>query len=177
MNGKVHVAIGVSTVACMVLRHPEGIPVFGATVMPAISLLTAAAGSYAPDIDSSRTHAGQQHKVASKVVSKVGGGHRGVTHSLLFPIVLFAMLYYSGQSAVVYPALANIVSSLLYGFTVGWIMHIFADLFNGKGCPILWPLMKHKIHILDLPSTGFVPWLFAGVLICGMVLYSIGGIL
>ena len=65
--------------------------------------------------------------------------------------------------------------SLLFGYVTGWIMHIFADLFNGKGCPILMPLSKSKIHIVDLPSTGVVPWIFAVALIALMALLTIGG--
>lgn len=177
MNGKVHVAIGVASVVCLCVKYPTGFEMFGVNVLPEIALLTAAAGSYAPDIDSSRTHAGQKHKVASKVVSKVGGGHRGITHTLLFPTIVGALMYFVQGYLAEYDTLATICLSILFGFEMGWCMHIFADLFNGKGCPIFWPLMRSKVHILDLPSSGFVPWIFAAVLIGLMAVVTFGGLL
>lgn len=38
-------------------------------------------------------------------------------------------------------------ASLIFGIFVGWTLHIFEDLFNSKGCPILWPLAKGHVHI------------------------------
>lgn len=175
MNGKVHAFIGVGTVACITLANPRGFTMFGSTIIPVISLATAAAGSFMPDIDNPRTHAGMQHKVASKVISKVGGGHRGLTHSLIFPALILALMFYISTFAVNYRYIASLLMSLLFGYVTGWIMHIFADLFNGKGCPILMPLSKSKIHILDLPSTGAVPWIFAVALVALMALITFGG--
>lgn len=175
MNGKVHALIGVGTVACITLANPRGFTLWGTNILPAISLATAAAGSFMPDVDNPRTHAGHQHKVTSKVVSKVGGGHRGITHSLIFPAVILALMYYISTFAASYKYIASLLMSLLFGYVTGWIMHIFADLFNGKGCPILMPLSKSKIHIVDLPSTGVVPWIFAVALIALMALLTIGG--
>lgn len=175
MQGKVHVAIGVATVGLMCIKYPEGFNLAGAHILPIISLATAAAGSYAPDVDSAMTHAGQKHKVTSKVVSKVGGGHRGITHTLLFPAIIGVLMYMTASNLSSYPALATIVQSLLLGFEMGWIMHIVADLFNGKGCPLFWPLMKGKVHIMDLPSSGAVPWIFAVVFVAVMSFFTLNG--
>ena len=177
MQGKVHVAIGVATVACLCVKYPAGVEMFGANILPEIALLTAAAGSYAPDVDNSRTHAGQKHKVTSKVVSKVGGGHRGITHTLLFPFIIGVLMFFASGYLKDFPSLATLVMSLLFGFMLGWCMHIFADLFNGKGCPLFWPLMKSKVHIMDLPSSGAGPWLFAAVIIGVMAVLTFGGLL
>ena len=177
MQGKVHVAIGVGALACICFKYPTGFDLNGINIVPGIALLTAAAGSYAPDIDSSHTHAGQKHKVASKVVSKVGGGHRGITHTLLFPAIIFAVMFAVQQTLVDYDYLAMLVQSLLFGFEFGWLMHIFADLFNGKGCPIFWPIVKSKLHVMDLPSSGIVPWVFAIVLVAVLGFLMLGGII
>lgn len=175
MQGKVHVAIGVGTLACLCIKYPTGFDLNGINIMPAISLLTAAAGSYAPDIDNARTHAGQKHKVTSTVISKVGGGHRGITHTLLFPAIIFGIMFAVQSTLVDYNYLATLVQSLLFGFEFGWLMHIFADLFNGKGCPIFWPIVQAKLHILDLPSSGAVPWIFAVVVVAICAFIVIGG--
>lgn len=174
MQGKVHVAIGVATTAALCIQYPNGFDLGGVTVLPYVALLSASAGSYAPDIDMGTTHAGKKHKVASKVVNKVGGGHRGITHTLLFPILIYLLMLFTNNYLAGFSGLASLVVSILFGFELGWVMHIFADLFNGKGCPIFWPIMKSKVHIMDLPSSGLGAWCFAivytGILIC--ILYG-----
>lgn len=177
MQGKVHVAIGTATLLCMCVKYPAGVEMFGVNILPEIALLTAAAGSYAPDVDNPRTHSGMKHKVTSKVVSKVGGGHRGITHTLLVPAIVAAIMYGTSYSLGVYQNISTLLMSLLFGFEMGWCMHIFADLFNGKGCPVLWPFTKKKIHIMDLPSSGIGAWIFAVIFITIMVLITCGGML
>lgn len=44
-------------------------------------------------------------------------------------------------------------ASLLFGLFAGWTLHIFEDLFNKKGCPILWPLSSAHFHI---PIIGII---------------------
>jgi len=176
MQGKVHVAIGVAAMGCLCVKYPQGVNILDTTIIPAVSLLTAAAGSYAPDVDSSRTHSGMKHKVTSKVVSKVGGGHRGITHTLLVPAILIAFMLFIKSYLVGYDSIATLLMSLIFGFTAGWVLHIFADLFNGKGVPLFWPLMRSKVHILDLPSSGIGGWLFAIVVIGLMVFVTFGGL-
>ena len=177
MNGKVHVAIGVGTAACLLMKYPTGMDFYGLSVSPAIALLTATAGSYAPDIDLGRSHSGMKHKVASKVITKVGGGHRGITHALLVPtIVLILMMFVSSYLSAA-PSLAYLLNSLLFGWEWGYLLHIFADLFNGKGVPLFWPLLQTKVHIMDLPSTGIVPWIFSVVLVGAFGALIFGGII
>lgn len=176
MQGKVHVAIGTATVFCLCVKYPSGLDIAGMHVLPFISLFTAAAGSYAPDIDMGTTHAGRKHKLTSTVVSKVGGGHRGITHTLLVPVILFALLFSVSKYLEPFPYVTMLLASPLFGFEVGWVMHIFADLFNGKGCPLLWPISRSKISIMDLPSSGFVPWLFTAVLVGVMGAATFGGL-
>ena len=175
MNGKVHVAIGVASAACLCVAHPTGVELFGMKMLPEIMLLSVAAGSYAPDVDNPRTHAGAKHKVVSKVVSKTGGGHRGITHTLLFPAILSCMCYFINSYMKSYQAINTFLLSIVGGFLLGWVMHIFADLFNGKGCPLFWPLMKSKVHIVDLPSQGFIPWVFAGAFTLVIAYLTFGG--
>lgn len=177
MQGKVHVVIGVTTVACLCVKYPTGIELFGMNILPEIALVTAAAGSYAPDIDMGRTHAGQKHKVASKLISKFGGGHRGITHTLVVPLILGIIMFMMNQWLAPYPYICMIVQSLLFGFEAGWVMHIFADLFNGKGVPLLFPLSTSKIHVMDLPSSGFGGWMFAVIFVGIMAVITFGGFL
>ncbi len=169
-------AIGTAAVFCLCIKYPTGLNVGDMTVWPFVSLFTAAAGSYAPDIDMGTTHAGREHANVSKVISTVGGGHRGITHTLLVPIVLYVFMKLLNNYLNPYQTLLSLIVSPIFGFEVGWVMHIFADLFNGKGCPLLWPISRSKISIMDLPSSGAVPWIFAVVLIGIMGAFTFGGL-
>ena len=175
MNGKVHVAIGTATAIGLCVACPEGVDFCGMHMLPEIMIVSVAAGSYAPDIDNPRTHAGMKHKTASKIINKAGGGHRGITHTLLFPVIIGILCLFLNNYLASYAALQTVTLSILGGFELGWIMHIFADLFNGKGCPLFWPIVKSKVHIMDLPSTGAVPWWFAIVFAIAMFLVIGGG--
>ena len=166
MQGKVHVFIGVASLAAFCAVYPTGFEFADSTILPEIGLFTAAFGSYLPDIDMQRTHMGAKHKVTSKVVSKVGGGHRGITHTLLVPALLALAMWAIPTYLNLVPLINTALMSILFGVQFGYCMHIFADMFNGKGCPILWPIVRKKIPgILDLPSEGIGAWLFAIVLV------------
>lgn len=172
MTGKIHVAVGTATLAILCVKYPQGFEFFDVNIIPAIGLVTAAAGSKAPDIDLGRSSVGMKHKITSKVVSKVGGGHRGITHTLLFPALLTIMLIYVNEFLASYAFLASFVQSLIFGFWFGWVMHIFADLFNGKGVPLFWPLMKGKVHIMDVDSDGWQAWCWL-IIYIGLVVFIV----
>lgn len=160
MQGKIHVFIGASTLTLLCVKYPTGFDAFGTHILPEIGLLTAAVGSYAPDIDLGRSHSGMKHQVASKVVSKVGGGHRGITHTLLVPFIV-AVLMFTVSNYIGNNLIGGLLNSLLFGWEFGYVMHLLADMFNGKGIPIFWPLLKGKVHIMDIPSNGFGAWAFS----------------
>lgn len=176
MQGKVHVAIGAGCLAVLCCKYPMGFTLADTVfIIPEIGMLTAAIGSKLPDIDLRRSSMGMKHKTMSKVVSKVGGGHRGITHTLLFPVLLLLLTWFSVDYLRDYYWLHTITSSLLFGLTFGYIMHIIADLFNGKGCPILWPISKSKVSVADFPSKGWTPWLFTFVFIGLFAVLVFGG--
>jgi len=171
MTGKVHVAIGFASALALCVQHPAGFDLNGTLILPEIALITCTAGSYAPDIDLGRSHSGMKHKVASKVISKAGGGHRGITHTLLIPAIVLALMIYCQNYLTALPAIATVCLSLLFGWELGYLAHIFADMFNGKGVPLFWPLIKGKVHIADLPSDGFGAWMFAILYTACLILY------
>lgn len=177
MQGKVHVAIGCATAACLAVKYPTGLDIMGMNILPTISLIAATAGSYAPDIDMGRTHSGMKHKTASKVISKVGGGHRGITHTLLVPVVVAAFMWFINGYLTGLPYITSFILSLCFGWEWGYLMHLFADMFNGKGIPLFWPLLRTKVHIMDLPSSGFVPWLFTIIFVVVFGYIIFGGFL
>ena len=133
MTGNTHTICGVSACVATAVCFPE-IHIMEATVYPLIGVIMAMPGSLLPDIDIERSKLGSKVKWLSKHMT-----HRGITHTLLVPL-LVAIIFFFTQSIPVLP-------SLLFGFEIGYVAHIVADLFNKKGCPILWPLSKAKLHI------------------------------
>ena len=137
MTGKTHMICGTITMAAITAVAFSGFQLGSEYVYyPAIGLLTVAAGSYMPDIDIERSKMGAKHPFISKMLT-----HRGITHTLLFPALLIvAMLFIAQQGIMVLP-------ELIMGFTVGWVVHIIADLCNKKGVPLFWPIIQEKVHI------------------------------
>ena len=133
MTGKVHAILGTSTAIAVALCVPD-FDIMGNTITPWIGVLGSTAGSYMPDIDIAQSKLGQKHKWLSKHLT-----HRGITHTLLFPVLLVGVMLLLG--------FVPVLPSLIFGFTIGYLAHIFADLFNKKGVPILWPLSKAKLHV------------------------------
>lgn len=41
----------------------------------------------------------------------------------------------------------SVGSSILFGLFLGWTLHIFEDMFNSTGCPVLWPIAKGRVHL------------------------------
>lgn len=210
MQGKTHMTVGVVTMACCAVLYPEGITIHNQDVLFTIAGVTAAVGSYLPDIDIEQSKLGQKYHFISKHLK-----HRGFTHTLVIPIILLLLLisvvalplqalkYLNylilalcilGIIKIVIPiakygkadiydivhalcmgyaaiTLVNdvtttiVLASALFGLWFGWIMHMVADLCNGKGIPLL-PGMNH-VHIMSV-TTG--TWQEAVWLVCYLVI-------
>lgn len=140
MTGKVHAILGTSTAVAIAVCVQE-IEIFGATIYPVASVITAVAGSYLPDIDIQQSKLGHKVKWLSKHMK-----HRGITHTLLFPIILFGLMLLL--------AFLPGASSLIFGLLVGYLAHIFADLFNKTGVPLLWPFTKYMFHFASIKTAS-----------------------
>ncbi len=162
MTGKTHAICGTCACACIAVANASGIEFGSYTLIPWVSLLAAPAGSYMPDIDLHRSKMGNKHKILTKLFT-----HRGFTHTLAIPLLL-AFLQYLCMSAPIV-----LLPELLFGYNVGWCMHIVADMFNKKGVPILWPLTKQHFHVASVltsswQETVFIPvWILA----CGIITF------
>lgn len=173
MNREVHCSIGFGSLALVCIQQPTGFELYdGIKVIPAIALASVVFGSYFPDFDMKYMH---MQKAAGKVVNKVTGGHRGITHTLLVPALVFVAMLMMHNFLIPYPLADWGLQSVLFGFIYGYLAHIIADMFNGKGVPILWPVSRNKISIMDLPSTGIGPWIFAGVVLVLQGFLMFGG--
>lgn len=73
-------------------------------------------------------------------------GHRGVTHTLIVPIVLC-----SGLAGFVYYGLSR-PTWFVWWFLFGWVMHVAGDLFTPSGVPILWPVSSRRLMVSSNPT-------------------------
>jgi membrane-bound metal-dependent hydrolase YbcI (DUF457 family) len=75
--------------------------------------------------------------------------HRKGTHSgLALLIILLPIIYIIGYISA--NLLVNILFSMWLGFCIGWTSHLFADTFNRKGVPWLYPLDGKFYHIANI---------------------------
>ena len=182
MTKSVHTTVGVGTFLLLSVSCPDGFEVASINMLPSVVMVTSALGSILPDFDMKPMHYSQGKKgvkkkiaqVKTKAVNAATGGHRGITHTLLFPALLYAVLYFISTSFTRMPAFTSLIGSLVFGVLAGWVLHIFADLFNGKGAPILWPFVRSKLHIMDCPSEGIGQWLWCICYLAVVLLLTVG---
>lgn len=137
MTGKTHMAVGLSSCVVLTAIFPTTLTVAETVVSPALGILATIPGSLGPDIDISGSTASRKFPLFAKILT-----HRGFTHTLVIPAILYAILYYSGFGLM--------LNSQIFGFLFGWVMHIFADLLNRKGVPLFYPLSTRKVHIMTI---------------------------
>ena len=137
MNGTVHTLIGVtsSVAACIFFKDSiEFIPESSYGLFVAATMV----GSTFPDLD-----------LPGRPLGFLG--HRKFTHTLTIPIITALLTGYVSTALTSLPILCNSLIGLLSGFVWGYVLHILADLFQSKGCPLLWPIIPHNIHIASIP--------------------------
>ncbi len=170
MTGLTHETVGVTTAVAVTAIFGTRLNILQNDILMPIALVTVATGSILPDIDLSTSKEGKKHKLIAKMFT-----HRGFTHTLAIPACLCGLvtifpMYLEG-------AFCTLAASLTFGLLFGWVLHIFADLFNGKGVPLLWPLVHAKIHVAKVVTgkTSESIWLFLyeAALFYGMYRYGI----
>lgn len=65
----------------------------------------------------------------------------------------------------------NVWGSCAFGLAVGWIGHIFEDLFNYKGCPIMWPISNKHVHIMSVKTRHWTEAVFLFIWLAGCALW------
>ena len=159
------------------------------TVLPLIGIPTAAVGSLMPDIDIENStmsnripffkgmlkHRGITHTLIFAILAWLGiqSKYNNISTIIISAVMglLFGLTFAKGRifisailSSVLFTSVAlivpSVVSSLMFGLSFGWLFHIFEDLLNKKGCPILFPLSKSNIHILAIKTRSWQEWIF-----------------
>lgn len=107
-----------------------------------LAVLANQLGGIAPDIDQPTAPFWRNlpsTKFVGKIFSKLSGGHRFLSHSVLGLIgfgFLFKLLL-----TVLHPIMPTIDITLVwYAFMIGMISHLLMDMFTKEGVPLLLPL-------------------------------------
>lgn len=109
-------------------------------------------GSIFPDIDKERTYISTRIPHVSKFINK-SFGHRTITHSLTFFLVLVYLFSY-----------LEINMYLSAGFLVGYLSHIILDMFNIQGVQLFYPF-KSKVTIMKIKTSTIYETIFKYLLI------------
>lgn len=162
MNGVTHRAVGVSTVAAIALLTYPSIQFDGSTIYPIAGLVLADMGSKLADVDIEGSSYGKKFPWLTKDWPLIGRivTHRGVTHTGLTLILWTTILLVLNRTLCALPIL-NIITSIWFGFVVGYASHLFADMLNYKGIPLLFPLCRKKIHIMAIATGTYQETIFA----------------
>lgn len=140
MNGATHTTTGMLAGISFCLAAGMSFKMNNATVFPLATIFLSATGSLAPDVDIPQSAMGKKHPHLARMFT-----HRGMTHTLVFPLAIGVICYFA--SVAFGSEAATLVVNILFPFMFGWIVHILADLCNRKGVPLLWPLYRKRIHI------------------------------
>lgn len=150
MTGKTHF-VGGAVAGLLYLRFTNTLP----TPTTTGYILASAFAGLIPDIDSVETHGGQllypvsapwnfiRDKVKKAKLHWLGDffEHRGFTHCLLIPILLFVLsLIYKDP----------IIPFILYGY----LSHLILDYNNDRGIPLLGPFHWYHFHLLTITTGG-----------------------
>ncbi|UCD21156.1 MAG: metal-dependent hydrolase [archaeon] len=96
-------------------------------------------GAKLPDIDTTRSKIGRQTRPVSTIINMFFG-HRGLFHSIFFIMALSIILL-----------LLHVPGLFIVAFAVGYISHLFLDIFSKRGLRPFWPI---KLKIRGPIKTG-----------------------
>ena len=159
------------------------------TIMPLLGIPAAALGSLMPDIDIENSkmsnripffkgmlkHRGITHTLLFVILAWLGiqshysivaTGIIGALMGLLIGITCAKgkILFTSVGTAIAFTsaalAMPGLIAALMFGLSVGWAGHIFEDLLNKKGCPILFPISKSHVHFLSIKTRSWQETIF-----------------
>lgn len=140
MTGKTHQIIGITAgLGWYLTKVPAN---YNPATLAAV-VVGAHIGALLPDADQSAGDIYNSlpfgHSVG-KVTSKIGLGHRNITHSLL-GVVIIGFLFY--KLFFIFPSYWGIDTNILFtSFMIGYVAHLVSDALTVEGIPIFYPYHK-----------------------------------
>ncbi len=155
--------------------------------MPAATLATVVAayiacgiGGLTPDIDQSTAHLYRRLPaggVIGKLLAPLLGGHRFLSHSFL-GVLLFGFLMKVFLNHL-HDVLLVDMDAVWYAFMIGFVSHLFMDMFSHDGVPLLFPIPFRfgipPIRFLRIKTGGVVEKSFVFpllILVNSIVIYG-----
>ncbi len=143
MIAKTHIAFALSISAIPVLLLTEGFDIDFNPQNLILFFVGISIGSLLPDIDEPNSVIGQKTLFVSHFIKKFFG-HRGITHSFLFPLFVGILLY----PIFLY---AHFSLPALFGLVLGCYLHIMGDMLTKSGCPFYLPINSKNRGLLPYP--------------------------
>lgn len=166
MNGNCHFVYGAAVGTALTMNLDKV-----TTILPQVTntsetatlfILGGLLGGIFPDIDNESSHIGKLSAPVSTVIGfineftgKTGTNHRGILHDPIIYLIGLVLCY------LYFPPMV--------GFFIGCLSHIFLDLFNPKGVPIL---VFKQVHIANFRSGEIGSIMFTWV--CVILVIFIG---
>jgi inner membrane protein len=85
-------------------------------------------------------------------------GHRGLTHSLLVPCLIFALEKLLGSA---------------HWLSFGYLTHILGDLMTPKGVPLFSPILKSNFSLKVFKTGSILEWVFVSILFVYTVIFGV----
>lgn len=163
MNGKTHLVVASTTVIAIAVINISLNSMIGLPLYPIAMIPLGAAGGFKADMDMDGNPEARDAKFALWVVRHIPFlkkvfEHRGITHTLLVPGLIYSLAKAMATGDIAW-AVIFVISSLI-GWMFGYCSHLFADLFNGKGIPLFWPLYWKRIHLASVTTDTYEESLF-----------------
>lgn len=170
MNGNCHFIFG-ATVSTMVAINLEKLSV----VLPNITcspettsllILGGILGGVMPDMDNPKSYIGRLSRPISTYIGKLGGlfgkkgkYHRGILHD--------PFIYICGL------ALSYIYFPYLIGLFIGGVSHIYLDLFNPVGVPVMFGIKRLRLGKILSGSKQAIRFTWLNIILCLLIGVSI----
>jgi len=94
--------------------------------------------------------------------------HRGLMHTLILPLALFAATYFIEEKTF---------KILITGLTIGYATHILADLLTVRGCPIFFPFTKKNFNFMSIKTGSAGEYIAAAIISAGIAALFLSGLI
>lgn len=146
-----------------------------------VAILVNLIGGILPDIDQPTAPFWRNLPIGNlfgKLFSRMSGGHRFITHSIIGVVILGYLFYI--LLTFLHPLFSSVdINIVWWAFIIGIISHLLIDMFNKEGVPLLLPI-PFKFGIPPLKSLRITTdsWVenylfFSGLLIFNVCFYLI----
>lgn len=147
MLGRTHSIAGIASGIALSHFITGEFPAINEYVVLGIVTASAFVGSLGPDVDIPKSTFSRIvpplafiHHGLAKILPFKCLQHRGITHSLLFPVLLIGLCLY-------FTAMNPYLMLALLGLAAGTLSHIILDMMNYKGVAIFSPIWNRMFHL------------------------------